>query len=410
MKNKHLRLIILLGTVVLTGVFLVQMYWFQKAFNVAEKQFDHTVQIAIMKVADSVSSKGEVRKLSSNFFFVVTESNLNNETLDTLLKNELLKRSLMLDYELGIYNADDDTLVYGQYVEATKKYFLNKESSDRDISPFEKNFVVYFPEKESYLVAQLDIWVFSTVVLLLMMLFFAYAIATLLRERKFSELKNDFINNMTHEFKTPVTNIGITGEIIKRKVPGDAGVNVYVDILLRENEKLRQKIDEVLLGASMDYLKKPALERLDIHHVITACAGAFLLKVEERQGKLQLALQAKSTFILGDRELLTHAINNVIDNAEKYSPHHPQIVVKTRDHEDGIEIDIVDEGIGIPEEMHQMVFQKFFRVQKGNVHNVKGFGLGLDFVRNVVRSHRGKVSLFSELNKGTEVKIVLPKA
>jgi two-component system phosphate regulon sensor histidine kinase PhoR len=410
MKNKHLRLIILLGTLVLTGVFLVQMYWFQKAFSVAEKQFDHTVQIAIMKVADSVSPKGEVRKLSSNFFFAVTESNLKNETLDTLLKNELLKRSLMLDYELGIYNADDDTLVYGQYVEATKKYFLNKESSDRDIGSFEKNFVVYFPEKESYLVAQLDIWVFSTVVLLLMMLFFAYAMATLLRERKFSDLKNDFINNMTHEFKTPVTNIGITGEIIKRKVPDDAGVNVYVDILLRENEKLRQKIDEVLLGASMDYLKKPALERLDIHQVITACAGAFLLKVEERQGKLQLALQAKSTFILGDRELLTHAINNVIDNAEKYSPHHPQIVVKTRDHEDGIEIDIVDEGIGIPKEMHQMVFQKFFRVQKGNVHNVKGFGLGLDFVRNVVRSHQGKVSLFSELNKGTEVKIVLPKA
>jgi two-component system phosphate regulon sensor histidine kinase PhoR len=409
MKNKHLRFVILLGTVALTGVFLVQMYWFQKAFNVAEKQFDHSVQIAIMNVADSVSAKGQVRKLSSNFFFVIAESNLNNETVDTLLKNELLKRSLMLDYEVGVYNAEDDTLVYGQYVEATKKHFLRKESSDRHLSSAEKNFVVYFPGKESYLVAQLDIWVFSTVVLLLMMLFFAYAIATLLRERKFSELKNDFISNMTHEFKTPVTNIGITGEIIKRKVPDDAGVNVYVDILLQENEKLRQKIDEILLGASVDYLKKPSLERLDIHQLVTACTGAFQLKVEERQGKLQLALQATSTFILGDRELLTHAINNVIDNAEKYSPRYPQIVVKTRDHEDGIEIDIVDEGIGIPKEMHQMVFQKFFRVQKGNVHNVKGFGLGLDFVRNVVRSHRGKVSLFSELNQGTEVKIVLPK-
>ncbi|MEX2234653.1 MAG: HAMP domain-containing sensor histidine kinase [Cyclobacteriaceae bacterium] len=410
MKNKNLRGVILFGTAVLTGLFLVQVYWFRKAFDVAEKQFDHSVQIALMRVADSVAPNAEVKKLSSNFFFVATESNLDNQAVDTLLKKELLRGSLALDYELGIYNADDDTLVYGQYVEATKKQFIEKEFHDKITSGREKNFAVYFPRKESYVMAQLNIWMFSTIVLLLMMGFFAYAIFILLRERKFAELKNDFINNMTHEFKTPVTNIGITGEIIRKKIPEAAGVNVYLDILLKENEKLRQKIDQVLLGSSVDHLARPCLERVDVHQLITECADAFQLKVQERLGKIYLDFHAKSTFILADRDLLTQAINNVIDNAEKYSPGKPCIVVKTRDQRNGIEIDIVDAGIGIPERMRGKVFQKFFRVQQGDVHNVKGFGLGLNFVKNVIRSHQGKVSLFSELQKGTEVRIFLPRA
>ena len=126
MKHKHLRVIILFGTVVMAGLLLVQIYWFKKAFDVADKQFDHSVQVALIRVADSVSSNAQVKKLSSNFFFVSTESRLNNQALDTLLKIEFLKRSLVLDYELGIYNALDDTLVYGQYVEATKKVLLQQ--------------------------------------------------------------------------------------------------------------------------------------------------------------------------------------------------------------------------------------------------------------------------------------------
>ena len=408
MKNRHLRIIILAGTAVLTGLFLVQLYWFRKAFNVAEKQFDHSVQVALMKVADSVSARAEVKKLSSNFFFVATESALNHYALDSLLKEELLRRHLAVDYELGIYNADDDTLVYGQYVEATKKLLLEKQWHD-NTTLREKNFAVYFPRKESYVVAQLDIWIFSTLALVLMTFFFAYALSTLLRERKFSELKNDFINNMTHEFKTPVTNIGITGEIIRKKVPAGAGIDVYVDILLKENEKLRRKIDQVLSASSLDHRRRPSLERLDVHELIAQCADAFQLKVRERNGGIQLAFNAQSTFILGDRELLAQAINNLIDNAEKYSPETPRISVRTRDYRNGIGIDILDEGIGIPENMRARVFEKFFRVQGGDLHTTKGFGLGLSFVKSVIRSHRGQIRLFSGLNKGTEVRIFLPK-
>lgn len=410
MKNTHLRLLILFGTMVLTGLFIVQIYWFQRAFNAGAQQFDHSVQVALMRVADSVSAHAEVRKLSTNFYFVAAESNFSSDAVEDLLQSEFTKRNLLLEYELGVYNAEDDTLVYGQYVEATRKHELQQEILNKNQGESIKNFAVYFPKKESYVIAQLDVWIFSTVALLLMMCFFAYAIATLLRERKFAEMKSDFLDNMAHEFKTPVTNIGITGEIIRKKVPEGAGVHVYVDILLKENEKLRNKIEQVLLGSSIDQKSKPALDRLDIHQLISECAQVFQLKIQERNGLLQLDLKAKSAFILGDRELLAQAINNVIDNAEKYSPNEPHIIVKTIDNEEAIEVRIADKGVGIPEKLSRKVFEKFFRVKRGDIHNVKGFGLGLSFVRHVIQSHRGKVRLFSSGNEGTEVKIILPKA
>jgi two-component system, OmpR family, phosphate regulon sensor histidine kinase PhoR len=405
MKSKHLRRIIVLGTILLVCLFGVQIYWFNRAFDVAEKQFDHSVQIALKKVADSVTGDSEIRKLSSNFFLATTESALNSEEIDSLVQHEFLLRSLDIDYELGIYNAEDDTLVYGNYVASTRKKILD----DQALHPGRamQNFAIYFPRKKSHLAAELDIWIFSTAVLLLMSGFFAYAIASLLRERKFSELKNDFINNMTHEFKTPVTNIGIAAEILKKK--GQADNQPYVDILLKENEKLRQKIDQVLLGASVDQLRRPALEQLDLHQLILNCAETFQFKLKQRNGEIHLEFNANDPTILGDRELLSQAISNLIDNAEKYSVQDPKIVVRTQDHGNGIEIHVIDQGIGISSSMTKKVFEKFFRVSSGDVHNVKGFGLGLNFVKQVIRSHKGQVNLLSELDQGTEVRIILPK-
>lgn len=407
MKNRYLRKIIVLGTALLICLFCVQVYWFNRAFSVVEKQFDHSVQIALKKVADSVTRDTEITKLSSNFFLAMTESVLDSKKIDSLIKKEFLLRSLDVDYELGIYDAADDTLVYGNYVAATKQNVAEDVGSFLPPGNMVKNFAVYFPRKKSYLAAELDIWIFSSAVLLLMSGFFAYAIASLLRERKFSELKNDFINNMTHEFKTPVTNIGIAAEILKKKTAEEN--QHYLDILVKENEKLKVKIDQVLLGASIDQLRRPSLVQLNLHQLILDCAETFQFKVQQRSGEIQLQFNANDPTILGDRELLSQAISNLIDNAEKYSVKRPKIIVRTQDLGHEVEIDIIDSGIGISSSMRKKVFEKFFRIPSGDVHNVKGFGLGLNFVKQVVRSHKGYVDLLSELHQGTEVRIVLPK-
>ncbi len=409
MKNRHLRIVIVWGTLVLGSLIAVQLYWFTKAFNVAEKQFDHNVQMALKKVADSVSKRSEIKKFSSNFFFVDTHSELDDAELSKLVRKEFNTRDLDVHYELGIYRADDDTLVYGNYIEATQKKLLPNDGQLRSYSG-EKNFAIYFPRKVSYLAAQLDIWIFSTVILLLMMGFFAYAIASLLRERKFAELKSDFINNMTHEFKTPVTNINIAAEILKQKYSEIEGAGVYLDILLKENDKLRNKIDQVLTGSQLDFKNRPAFTSVDVHQLIKDCAEAFQLKIRQRSGDLNLELNAHSQFIFGDRELLVQAINNIIDNAEKYSPTIPRITVKTIDNGRDIEIRVTDNGIGIASDIRPRLFDKFFRVSTGDIHSVKGFGLGLSFVKSVIDKHRGQVQLHGALNVGTEVRILLPKA
>jgi two-component system phosphate regulon sensor histidine kinase PhoR len=407
MKNLHLRKIILAGTFLLGCLMVVQVYWFSRAFDVAEKQFDHSVQVALKKVADSVSRDAAIKKLSSNFFFAQTESQLDPKALDSLIEEELKRRDLPVKYELGVYNAYDDTLVYGNYVEGNKA--LRAESGAELIAgTSERNFAVYFPDKRSYLASELKIWMFSTLILVMMSGFFAYAIYSLLKERKFAEVKNDFINNMTHEFKTPVTNIGIAGQILKQKSQPE--VQRYVDILLKENEKLKDKIEQVLLGASVEHIGRKQFQEIDVHQIVKDCAEAFGLKIQERNGSLQLQLNSTSSVVYGDSELLSQAINNVIDNAEKYSPEKPQIVLQTKDTAQGIEISIVDRGIGIPVSMNRKVFEKFFRVPSGDVHNVKGFGLGLSFVKQVIDHHRGKINLLSELNRGTQVTIILPKA
>jgi two-component system, OmpR family, phosphate regulon sensor histidine kinase PhoR len=409
MRNKHLRIIIICGAVVLGSLLVVQIYWFKRAFDVAERQMDHTIQVALKKVADSVSRDSEVKKLSSNFFFVRTNSLLNDKAIDSLLKKEFDFRKMEIDYEVGVYRAMDDTLVYGNYVPAT--YDVPVAAGVESVTSDEiKNFAVYFPRKKSYLTAQMDIWIFSTLALLIMMGFFSYAIITLLRERRFAELKNDFINNMTHEFKTPVTNIQIAAEILKNKI-SEPTLLPYVDILVKENNKLKGKIDQVLLGSSANYLKRTCFQAVDIHQILSECSEAFQFKIRERQGSLDLQFKATDSIVIGDRELLTNAINNIIDNAEKYSRGRPHIIVRTRDHQQNrIGIEIVDNGIGIEQGMARKVFQKFFRVPSGDLHNVKGFGLGLNFVQQVVQSHKGEVSLVSELKAGTEVRIFLPRA
>ena len=350
MHNRHLRKIIALGTVVLVSLCALQAYWFQRAFDVANKQFDHSVQIALRRVADSVTTSAEVRKIASNFFLVETSRNLNGQDIDRLLKHELLIRSLNLDYELGVYNADDDTLVYGNYVRATQPRITSRQDGSGPAT-HAQNFAVYFPAKAGVVLASLDIWIVSTIALLLMMGFFAYAIHSLLRERKFSSLKSDFVNNMTHEFKTPVTNIGIAGEILRNKLPENHELSVYVKILLKENDRLRSKIDQVLLGSSADHVRSNPFVKLDVHHLLADCAASFELRMQERNVLIDLQLNATNPAIAGDPELLAQAIGKVVDNAEKYSNRPPRITVRTCNLNDCVAIEIEDQGIGVPAAM-----------------------------------------------------------
>lgn len=418
MGRKNLRRIILFGSIVMTGLLVVQGFWLKRAFDIEERQFNHTVQIALKNIADSIvaetstvkPSKTHIRQLSSNFFFAELNSQIRPELLDSLLKRELGIRQIKADYEIGIYRAKDDTLVYGQYIPATIQWQIDHANDYIPNMTAEKsNFAIYFPHKFSVIAGELKIWIFSTIVLLLMLAFFIYAILTMLKERRLAEIKEDFINNLTHEFKTPIANIELASEALKENKIDNNKQHRYFNIIHNENQRLKIQVERILqLGAIDKNELRLDLKIVNIHELIHKLAESVGMRIKEKTGILTIDLNADNSEILADEFHLTNTVYNVLDNAEKYAIDRPEISISTRNEKEGLLISIKDAGIGIKEDFQQFVFDKFFRVPTGDIHNVKGFGLGLSYVKTIIEAHRGSITLQSKLNQGSQFDIYLP--
>lgn len=418
MARKNLRQIILFGSVVMMGLLIVQGFWLKRAFDIEERQFNHTVQVALKSIADTIAAdqptlnppETHVKQLSSNFFFAELNSPIRPELLDSLLKMELGIRQLKVDYELGIYKAKDDTLVYGEYIPATIQWQIDHANDSNQILAGEKsNFAIYFPNKFSVVAGELKIWIFSTVALLLMLAFFIYAILTILKERKLAEIKEDFINNLTHEFKTPIANIELASEALKDNRVNEEKQRKYYDIIHDENQRLKTQVEKILQMGAIDKNElRLDLKMVNIHQLIQKLASSVGMRIKEKTGALTIELNAVNSEILADEFHLTNTVYNILDNAEKYSQDHPEISISTRNEKNGLLISIKDKGIGIKEDFQNYVFDKFFRVPSGDVHDVKGFGLGLNYVKTIIEAHQGKITLQSKLNLGSQFDIFLP--
>jgi len=400
------------------GLLVVQGFWIKRAFDIEERQFNHTVQVALKNIADSIVAENSdtkphethIKQLSSKFFFAELNSAINPQILDSLLKKELGIRQIRAAYELGIYKADDDTLVYGEYIPATIQWQIDHANDpDPNLTGTKSNFAIYFPNKFSVVAGELKIWIFSTIVLLAMTTFFIYAIITLLRERRLVEIKEDFINNLTHEFKTPIANIELASEALKEnRITGDKQ-HQYHWIIHSENQRLKKQVERILqMGAIDTNNLNLVLKPINIHELIQHLTQSIGLRIKEKTGILTLKLNASNSEVLADEFHLTNSVYNVLDNAEKYSKEHPEISISTRNEKNGLLISIRDAGIGIKEDFQKLVFDKFFRVPTGNIQNVKGFGLGLSYVKTIIEAHNGSITLRSEMNHGSQFDIYLP--
>ncbi len=269
-----------------------------------------------------------------------------------------------------------------------------------------------FPEKKRFLVEEMgSLFIVSILLILVVFIMFIQTIRLLLKEKKISEHTTDFLNNMTHEFKTPLTNIGLASKMILKDsaTTGTEKIKHYSEIILSENEKLKQQVDQVLNMSALERGEIPlSLSPLDFHSIITDALKCMNVQIENKQGHLQVNLLAKKYQVSGDNVHLTNAISNLIDNAIKYTIEKPIIKIETANSNDAIILIIADNGIGIAKDDQKKVFQKFFRVSTGNVHNVKGFGLGLAYVKKIIELHHGSIALHSELNHGTTFTITLP--
>ncbi len=357
-----------------------------------------------------------MQQLSSSFFLAQVNAPIKAKELDTLLKKEFAQRHLAVNYEYGILNASDDTLVFGNYVPATSpKNAAKTDLKNRSISAGKVasryNFAVVFPDKPTYIFSEMTLWLYSSLALLVVVIFFAYTLISILKEKKLSEMKENFINNMTHELQTPITNIAIASEMLR--IQGSAlpphKAERYHQIIYQENERLKAQVERVLQMAALEKMELALTKtNTNVHQVIQETMQSLNLRLQQRSGKIHFDLKAENSEILADSLHLTNVVYNLLDNAEKYSPQTPEIEVSTRNHQNGILISIADKGLGISKDVQQYVFDKFYRVPTGNLHNVKGFGLGLSYVKTIMEAHRGTVQFSSQENKGSRFELYFP--
>ncbi|GIL22727.1 MAG: two-component sensor histidine kinase [Bacteroidota bacterium] len=410
-----LRIVIVLATISIVGIAATQLYWVRKAYDLKKNQFNQDVTAALTNVANKileinktpVPANSLVNQVTTNYFTVLVNGPIDNNLLEFLLVTELEKRHVTADFEYGVFDCATKCMAGGNYVSPKKVLpaSLSELPTWRNDGYY---FGVRFPLVEANLISQMGIWGFSSVVLLVVIFFFVYTLLVILKQRRLSEIQKDFINNMTHEFKTPLSTIAISTAVLKdpKIVHTPERLFNYATIIENENQRLKQQVERVLQMARLEKedigLKK---EPTDVHELIQDAVKSNAIS---SKAVISLNLQAQRSQLTADKLHLTNVFFNLLDNAIKYNSNPPEITVSTKNINGSIQIDVQDNGIGISPEDQRKIFLRFYRVPTGNLHDVKGFGLGLSYVKLIVEAQKGKISVTSKPGNGSCFSIVLP--
>ncbi|MCT4616426.1 MAG: HAMP domain-containing histidine kinase [Marinifilaceae bacterium] len=340
------------------------------------------------------------------------EDRINLEKVKDKIYKSLKDNGIKLEFEYAIKSENN-------YEKYSKNYFANNISELYSKQLFadgiikSNNFLcLYFPTKANYLVGSYSMLIPSFVLIVILVLCSVFTILIIFRQKKVSNIKNDFINNMTHEFKTPISTISLASQMLKdSSIMGSTSSSVdnIAKIINDESKRLTYQVEKVLQMAIFNESRmKLKLKTIQIHTVIQNLLPNFIIRVEDKKGNMYQNLDAVEDEILADEVHVSNVIMNLLDNAVKYSKDAPEISISTRNRDKWVVISVTDNGIGISKDDQKMIFERFFRVHTGNVHNVKGFGLGLSYVKKIVDAHSGVVQVESTLNKGSKFEVYLP--
>ncbi len=396
-------------------------------FRLEDAKADHRYKMDLERLyADTViiynagneSLLRDVAKEMANRDIPLVQRMPSQENLDTLIKRELLSKNINLSYDYWVTSSRNINKTIYQNVSFTAGETLPKNTFHKII--FSNDLVindpgilyVSFPSKNSLIFNNMFVTLASSVGLLLVLLsIFTYTIYTIIRQKKLSEMKTDFINNMTHEFKTPVATIMIASEALKDPdlVPDRARVNRLAGIIYDENVRLGNHIESVLSVAKLEKKElQLARKPVSVNELITAVIDSMGLQLQKKEAEVVLNLNAKPDTLIGDEMHISNLLYNLIDNANKYSAHQPKITVSTSNTNQQIVIQVTDNGIGMTKDQTKRIFDQFYRVPTGNLHDVKGFGLGLSYVNDIITQMNGSIKVISEKDKGTTFEIHLP--
>ncbi len=332
--------------------------------------------------------------------------------IDTLLRDELALRGIDMPFAFGVFEETilNDSLCSPDFEPQKVQYKTPLFQSDIKHKP--RHLGIHFNARSAYLLS--SIWslvLMGSVFTLIMIFTFGATLRVALKQKRLSEMKTDFINNMSHEFKTPIATIGLALDAINNpRVQGDPErVKHYSDIIRFENKRMNRQVEDILRLAMLDRRElKIEMQAMQMHELIQDVCLRLKLNLNARNAKLDLKLMAENDLVDGDYRQLSVVLENLIDNALKYSPGSPEIIIKTANQNNQILVHVSDKGMGMRPEVQRLVFDKFYRAESGNVHNIKGHGLGLAFVKAVCLLHGGEISVKSSLGQGSTFTINLP--
>jgi len=402
------------------GLLVFQGFWLLQSYDLKEEEFHLEVSKALQKVAQGVAEYNKtelpkaklIQRRSSNYYTVNVNSVIDANILEDYLVRTFTESAMDVEFEWAIYDCANDDYLYSNYCNLTEDQ--DKETDTGNHPKFDDliyYFGVNFPSRSSSLIKDLRIPILFSLLAILSLLAFMFAIWVILRQKKVTDLQTDFINNMTHEFKTPISSIKLASDYLmtNEHIQNDNRLNKYVDIIKDQNNRLNNQVEKVLNIARLEKDQfKLNKEVITLQPFIQKIVEQEGIKFEMKNGNIKLEMVKQPLIVEADPLHLNNVLSNVLDNALKYCNKNPQVKLQLTHSVKSVQISITDNGIGISKEDQKKIFNKFFRISTGNVHNVKGFGLGLFYVKNICDSHKWKLELISEKEKGTTIKITIP--
>lgn len=416
MKTKKLNIIIVLGLIATIGILIAQLLWTKEAFNIEEKKFSQKVHIALLEVVKQlyegtnheIPTENPIKKIANDYYIVNIDNDFEPEILEFYLKTEFTKFNITTDFEYAMYNCQSDEMVYGNYISLTDKSV--KKSSV--FFPKHKNLIYYFairfPNENSYLFSSLKFWFVLSFALVIILLVYVYSIYTIIQQKKYSELQRDFINNMTHEFKTPLSSILLASNYLNKQevVKSDEKLEKYTSIIINQSNKLNHHIEKILNIAKSD--NSPlALDKKEIY--ILPILNNVVENMQLKNEDLQVKIVSDSDYkITADEFHFTNIIHNLIDNSIKYCDGNAKIAISISKEKNQLVLKFSDNGIGISNKNLNFIFDKFYRIPSTKSNEVNGFGLGLYYVKKICTQHHWKITAENNKDKGITISIAIP--
>ena len=449
MKRNSIGFVIIMATISVVGILLIQFFFLKNSYDLNEKQFHQLTTSALRSVASQINDYnaklyghvvkptqvGQVEQISNNYYVVNVNDVIDPNLLEHFLETEFKKRNLNVTFEYGIYDCTSQKMVHGNIIKhdsirSTLKTTTNVDSAcctmeeimfDKQYNKvkaekkkkvcnlptcekFTYYFGVHFPDRSQFYNSRLLTWYFLNGILFFVVSFFGYALYVIIKQKQLSEIQKNFINNLTHEFKTPIASIDLAAKVLSNPKICEQPERLaeYVKIVGQQNKRLSAHVEKLLQMATIEKTKLQLnLEQIELNTFISESILEFKNSQNGRVYHVNLESGIENVLIKADKLHFSNLIFNILDNAIKYCTVTPEITIKLNEDKNNYFILFEDNGIGIPAEDRKKIFNRFYRVPTGNVHDVKGFGLGLDYVKKIVQRHGWRIKVIENSRKGS---------